>query len=185
MPPPRVTSVQPTEAGPGETIAIRGEGFGTSSTDLKNLTLGGVPCQGAPADWFKSESELECLIPSDHSLWRYVLRNPGAVQPYVGIEVVMRTGVSNLERYENNGEKISIDPSDVLSDKSVDGLLPPGNFGMDAPMLARLIPKGIAQSFPPPVPPLAPTAWREVGDDLRVIARWFYPSEDLERLAVD
>lgn len=97
----------------------------------------------------------------------------------------MRTGVSNLERFTTTGEPVSIDPSDVLSDDTVNGLLPPGNFGMDAPEGARLIPKGIAQNFPPPVPPLAPTAWRGVGDDLRVIARWFYPSEELEALAVD
>lgn len=79
IPPPLVTAVQPEEAGPGDTISIRGEGFGIAPSDVVNLTLGGVPCEGGSADWFQSTSELQCSIPFDHPLWTFVALNPGAV----------------------------------------------------------------------------------------------------------
>jgi len=96
----------------------------------------------------------------------------------------MRTGVSNLERYTATGEPEEIDATGQLSDATTEGILPPGNYGMGAPQGARLIPKGIAQNFPPPVSPLAPSAWRGVNDDLRITARWFFPSAAMENTAI-
>lgn len=100
---------------------------------------------------------------------------------------MVRTGVSNLRRYTNDGELIATAPSSAEGGAGDDGglLLPPGNYGMDAPDGARLIPKGVAQNFPPPVAPLAPAAWRRVGDDLRLVVRWFFPNLYMERKAVD
>lgn len=89
-------------------------------------------------------NELECIIPEAHPLWVHAKQKKGSVQPYVGVQVVMRTGVSNLEVYDHLGGRISIDQSDVLSDETVNGLLPDGNYSMDAPVGARIIPKGIA-----------------------------------------
>lgn len=79
VPPPRVLTVVPGEAGPGETVSIRGEGFGAVAADLVKLTIGGVACEGGARDWFVSSTELACSIPEDHPLWIYVATNPGAV----------------------------------------------------------------------------------------------------------
>lgn len=97
----------------------------------------------------------------------------------------MRTGVSNLRRFTQSGEEIPPDTSARLSDATTDGVLPPGNYGMNAPLGARITPRGIAQNLPPPVAPLAPAAWRQIGDHLRLNVRWYFPSMKEERNAAD
>ena len=141
VPPPLVTGMSPEEAGPGDTVLITGIGFGKSSADIVMIRLGQEPCDGGPEDWWVSETRLQCRIPVDHRLWAYVALNPGSVQPYVGVEVVTRTNVSNLRRYDMSGQPATISSGLTGSDGD---LIPPGDFGMGAPEGARLIPKGIA-----------------------------------------
>lgn len=79
VPPPVVESILPTEAGPGETISIQGEGFSADHRNLRNLTIGGIPCVGNSSMWHVSRTELACQIPIDHPLWLHVKDNPGSV----------------------------------------------------------------------------------------------------------